>query len=72
VQAAEKHPISRHAIAGFYWFRRAAAFLAAAQDMIRKDAHVNGIFYISLVLNELVLAQARLGVREVDRSVYHR
>jgi hypothetical protein len=71
VQAAEKHPISRHAVAGFYWFRHAAAFLAAAQDMIRKDANVNGMFYISLVLNELVLKQARLGVRQIDRSVYH-
>lgn len=70
VQAAEKHPISNHAIAGFYWFRRAAAFLEAAQSMIRKDVAVDGVFFISLALNELVLKGCRLGVIEVDRHCY--
>jgi len=71
VEAAEKHPISRHATAGFYWFRRGADFIAAAQDMIRKDAHVDGKFFISLVFNELVLKQRRMGVVEVDSRHYH-
>lgn len=70
VEAAEKHPISRHATAGFYWFRRGADFIAAAQDMIRKDAHVDGKFFISLVFNELVLKQKRMGVLEVDSRHY--
>ncbi len=71
VEAAEKHPISRHATAGFYWFRRGGDFIAGAQDMIRKDAHVDGKFFISLVFNELVLKQKRMGVREVDSRHYH-
>lgn len=71
VEAAEKHPISRHATAGFYWFRRGSDFVTAAQDMIRKDAHVNGKFFISLVFNELVLKQKRMGVLEVDSRRYH-
>lgn len=71
VEAAEKRPISRHAVAGFIWFKRAACFVTAAQTMIRKDAHVDGLFFMSLVLNEMVLAQARLGVLEVDRNAYH-
>jgi hypothetical protein len=70
VQAAEKHPISSHAIAGFYWFRRAASFLEAAQSMIRKDVQVDGVFFISLALNELVLKNQKLGVIEVDRRCY--
>ena len=70
-EAAEKHPISRHATAGFYWFRRGADFIEAAQDMIRKDAHHDGRFYISLVYNELVLKQRRLGIFEVASSRYH-
>ena len=41
VEAAEKRPISRHATAGFYWYRRGADFVQSAQDMIRKDAHVD-------------------------------
>jgi hypothetical protein len=71
VEAAEKHPISRHATAGFYWFRKGADFIAGAQDMIRKDAQVDGRFYISLVYNELVLRQKRMGALEVESRCYH-
>ena len=71
VEAAEKHPISRHATAGFYWFKRGADFVAAAQAMIRQDAQVDGKFFISLVFNELVLQQKRMGVLEVDSRHYH-
>ena len=71
VEAAEKHPISRHATAGFYWFKRGADFIAAAQEMIRKDAQVDGKFFISLVFNELILQQKRMGVLEVDSRHYH-
>jgi hypothetical protein len=70
-EAAEKHPISRHATAGFYWFRQGGDFIDAAQDMIRKDAHVDGKFFISLVFNELVLKQKRMGVTEVESRHYH-
>src|SRR5262249_46067017 len=38
VEAAEKRPISRCATAGFYYFRRGRDFVAAALQMIRKDA----------------------------------
>ncbi len=69
-EAAEKHPISRHATAGFYWFARGADFMEAAKDMIRKDAHVDGKFFISLVFNELVLKQKRMGTLDVDSKHY--
>jgi len=70
-ESAEKRPISRHATAGFYWFRHGSDFVIAAQDMIRKDAHVDGQFYISLVYNELVLRQRRMGVVEIEARHYH-
>jgi hypothetical protein len=70
IEAAEKRPISRHATAGFYWFKRGGDFIRAAQDMIRKDAHVEGRFFISLTLNELVLGQKRMGIHEVDAKHY--
>lgn len=70
VEAAEKNPISRHATAGFYWFRRGRDFIAAAQASIGKDAQVDGRFFISLAFNELVLAQKRLGVFEIAASQY--
>ena len=70
VEAAEKRPISRHATAGFYWYRRGADFVQSAQDMIRKDAHVDSRFFISLTLNELVLKHKRMGIHEVDAKHY--
>jgi hypothetical protein len=71
VEAAEKNPISRHAVAGFYWFRKGSSFLSAAQDMIRKDVELDGNFFISLAFNELVLKQKKLGITEVENSKYH-
>lgn len=70
VQSSEKRPISRHATAGFYWFRRGGDFIVAAQDMIRKDAHVDGKFFISLTFNELILKDKRLGLTETDSRNY--
>jgi hypothetical protein len=70
VEAAEKNPISYHAMAGFTWFRRGGDFVAAAQAVIRKDAQVNGNFFISLTLNELVLQQKKIGVVPIDTRQY--
>lgn len=70
VEASEKCPISRHATAGFYWFRCGKDFISAAQDMIRKDAHIEGRFFISLTFNELILKQKRIGLTEVDPRRY--
>ncbi len=71
VEASEKNPISRHATAGFYWYRKGASFITAAQEMIRKDVELDGKFFISLTFNELVLRHAKLGITEVDSSRYH-
>lgn len=71
VEAAEKRPISGHATAGFYWFARGKYFVHAAQEMIHKDAAVNGSFYICPALNELVLQQARIGVYPIQPDQYH-
>jgi NDP-sugar pyrophosphorylase family protein len=71
VEAAEKRPISGHATAGFYWFARGRDFVRAAEEMIHKDASVNGIFYICPALNELILEQARIGVYLIQPDQYH-
>lgn len=71
VEAAEKRPISRHATAGFYYFRRGVDFVEAAAEMIRKDAHVGGGYYICPAYNQMVLRQARIGVRTVPVEAYY-
>jgi len=70
IEAAEKSPISRNATAGVYYFREGRLFVEAAKTMIRKDASVNGGFFVCPSLNELVLAQMRVGVERIDRARY--
>ncbi len=70
IEAAEKRPISRHATAGIYYFKHGKAFVKAAMQMIKKDAQVDGIFYICPTFNELILEQAKIGVYKISRDSY--
>lgn len=70
VEAAEKRPISRLATAGLYYFATGRIFLEAGKRMILKDAHVNGLFYICPMLNEVILAHGGVGVERVPRASY--
>ena len=71
VEASEKNPISNHATVGFYWFKQGADFVRAAKGLVRKDAHVNGLFYICPSYNELILESKRIGVYPVGSKAYH-
>ncbi len=71
LEAAEKRPISRQANAGFYWYARAVDFIESVQRMILKDAHLNGVFYLSPSLNELVLSNKRIATTSIDPHLYH-
>ncbi len=71
VEAAEKNPISNHAVAGLYWFAKGNVFVEAVKEMIRKDFKVNNAFYIAPALNELVLLHKKIGTHRVDPSQYH-
>lgn len=71
VETAEKRPLSKHAIAGFFYFRKGKDFIESAMNMIKKDANVNGLYYISPTLNEMVLNNKRLIVKSIDNNKYH-
>jgi dTDP-glucose pyrophosphorylase len=70
IETAEKRPISRLATAGCYYFGKGSDFVLAATEMIKKDAHVNGLFYVCPAFNELVLRQRNIGVHQIARSAY--
>lgn len=70
IEASEKRPISRLATAGIYWFARGRDFVECAMEMIRKDAHVGGTFYVCPTLNEMVLRNRRVGVHQIERTAY--
>lgn len=71
VETAEKRPISRNAVAGFYYFKKAAFFFDSAKKMILKDASVKGEFFICPVFNEMILQQKKIGTYRIDKAQYY-
>lgn len=71
VETAEKRPLSKHAIAGFFYFKEGKDFIDSAMNMIKKDASVNGLYYISPSLNEMVLKSKKLIIKTIDNTKYH-
>lgn len=70
VEAAEKNPISRHAIAGFYYFRRGELFLEAAMRSILQRVTEDGRYFIAPVLNQLIIDNCRVVAKEVPNEAY--
>ena len=71
VEFAEKTPISKNALVSFYYFRRGSDFVECAKEIIRKDNPVNGNFYISQTLNEMILKQKLIVMRKITNDRFH-
>lgn len=71
VEAAEKHPISRNATIGFYWYRLGRDFVRAAKSEIRNSDSIGGAFYICPAFNPLILEGKRIGVHRIEPSRFH-
>ena len=70
-ETAEKRPISKNAIAGFYYFKKGSDFVEAAMKMIEKDANINEFYYIAPSLNEMILKGKKLSAYPVGNDKYH-
>lgn len=62
-------PINDHAIVGAFWFRKAEHFLAAADDMIKKDQRINNEFYVDQLVNNAIGLGLNMQVFEVDKYI---
>lgn len=71
IETAEKRPISKSAIAGFYYFQNGSSFISAASRMIKKSASVNGFYYVAPCLNEMVLDNKTIKVFPIENIKYH-
>lgn len=71
IEVAEKRPLSKNAIAGFYYFKHGRDFVSAAETAILKDNQYNGKFYISSSLNEIILRGKKVGYYPITRESYH-
>ncbi len=69
-ETSEKRPISNLATAGIYYFAKGSEFVSAAMEMIRKDAQINGNFYICPVYNQMILKQAKISTYSISKENY--
>jgi len=70
IEAAQREPISFFATAGIFWFAKTADFVEGAKNLIRKDAHVDGSYFVAPTFNELVLKHKKIGIKELDITKY--
>lgn len=70
IETAEKRPLSRNAIAGFYYFKNGTDFVGAAMRTIEKDANLDGNYYIAPTLNELVLQNKKIRMHSISSASY--
>jgi NDP-sugar pyrophosphorylase family protein len=70
VETAEKRVLSRKAIAGYYYFREGRRFVKWTQDYLLKSDPTGGKYYLSPVLNEVVLTGGRIVQYEVPAENY--
>jgi dTDP-glucose pyrophosphorylase len=71
VETAEKRPISKHAIAGLYMYKKGSDFVKYGMDSIKHGSSVDGKYFISPVFNEFVLANKNVGYFEITNEKYH-
>jgi dTDP-glucose pyrophosphorylase len=71
IEAAEKRPISRNAIAGLYLYKHGSDFCKFAMESIKCSLGIDGSYYISLVFNQYVLAGKKVGHYSIKNDRYH-
>ncbi len=70
-EAAEKRPLSRHATAGFYYFRQGKMFVRAGVEMIKKEASVNDQYYVCPAYNEMILLGKKIGTVNIEKNRFY-
>lgn len=60
LETAEKRPISKNAIAGFYYFKSYKTFIDGAFQSILNEDYFNNQIYLSSTINQLILQNKRV------------
>ncbi|MBK86644.1 MAG: hypothetical protein CMC86_05550 [Flavobacteriaceae bacterium] len=70
LQAAEKKPISRFAIAGFYYFKSFEDFKVSAFNAIEIEDYYNDRLYTSSLINQMILLNKKVVNKIIDSDDY--
>lgn len=71
IEVSEKKPISKNALVSFYYYKRGSDFVESAKNVIRKDNLINGAFYLSQTLNEMILEQKKVSIYKINNEKFH-
>lgn len=71
IETAEKRPISKHAIAGLYLYKKGSDFVRHGMDSIKHGSSIDGKYFIAPVFNEFILAGKKVGHYPVENAKYH-
>jgi dTDP-glucose pyrophosphorylase len=71
VEAAEKNPISRHALAGLYYFRNGTQFVESAKKTILDAGSDKKIFYLSDAINSAILLGMKGSCYKIEKNQYN-
>ena len=67
-EVAEKKPISKHATAGVYFWKRGSDYVKYAEQMIKKNIRVNNEFYVCPVFNEAIQDNKKIKIFEIHKD----
>lgn len=70
VEVAEKRPLSKNAIAGFYYYKKGSDFVDAAKKALIKQNNLDGQYYISASINEMILMDKKVGYFDIEKDQY--
>lgn len=70
LEAYEKKPISKNAIAGFFYFKKGSDFMRAAKNMIKKDVNYENKYFVAPTLNQLILENKKILNSTIPKNKY--
>ena len=70
LQAEEKNPISRSAIAGFYYFKSFNNFIESAFEAIEIEDYFDDKLYTSALINQMILLNKKVTRKSIDSKNY--
>lgn len=68
LETAEKRPISKNAIAGFYYFKTFRTFIEGAFNSVLNEDYYNDKIYLSSTINQLILQNKCVKAYQIDNE----
>lgn len=71
IEVVENKVISSEAVASFFYFKKTSLFIEAAKNSIMKSNAINGNFYLSSCINEVILLEAKITSKVINKDDYY-